>query len=355
MSQNILVVGVGVMGTHYTRNLVQMREELDIGSIICADTDPQKCTDIKDKFPEIVACHVPNGVASVIKEHNVDGIIGATQTDSHVSVLSNALSAGHGVPQIQRILQEKPFGLFADEDVAGFDSVVDTIKHQNIRFGMDSILMFSKVYEVFDIYLGANPDLIHIETTCLYGKDRTHDTRPAHVGVFGTEGTHAIDIARRIGSSYVDLSFDSGEITQGYLTERDPGVPYASKSKFHSSNDAEININMSLAFDRPYRTVTHSFRSATDEQITSVTLAFDQKNEGGAVCDTLQIIKSGELVAETQYSATNKLADSIRSVFGRSVQPYTLDQTLGLRSIIEDMRSRSQITRAKGHPTIARP
>ena len=351
--KNILIAGAGTMGTHYARNLSEMRDELDVSNIVCVDVDIEKCQLLREKNLGVDVHHIEmkaGALANVVRSQNINGLIGATQTDSHISVLNEALSVSSERPQITRILQEKPFGLFDEKGAEHFNNIVDTVQKNEIRFGMDSILMFSEIYGVFDKFLTENPDLIHTSTMCIYGKNRTQDTRPAHMGIFGTEGTHAIDIARRLGNEYLDLSFAGGEIVQGLITDNDPDVPYACRSDFKAASGASIAIEMSLAFDKNYRQVTHRFKNAAGEAINA-TLKFDQKGQ-----DSLHVTGNNtDIVVDEVKPSGTKLQNALRSVFGDTLSPYSLDQTLGLRDILSEVNDKSKVRKGPERPVITPP
>jgi predicted dehydrogenase len=360
MGNRILIAGAGVMGTYYTRNIVNLRSSLSIEKIVVADIDADKCKTIKAEHgDQIEVIHAANtgAIASLIEQNDINGLIGATQTDSHLSVLKEALSVGSQRPQIQHILQEKPFGLFESSNDSDFDGVVSTIKKHDIRFGMDSILMYSDVYDTFASYILRNPDLIHQSTKCIYGKNRTKDTRPAHMGVFGTEGTHAIDISRRIGNEYLDLKFASGVIDQGFLTERDRDVPYACDALYQTESDAPVQIRMSLAFDQNYRQVGHVFKNARSETI-EVTIHFDKRNDTGVSQDTFTAynVDTHDIELHTSAPSDTKLKSALCAVFsdnGKSV--YDIDQTIRLRSLLGQTMTQSTLERANGKPIVNSP
>lgn len=344
--QRIVIVGAGTMGTHYARNLVTMKDEFNIEEIACVDTDFQQCDKFNKENLGISAQYIgdlPEVLANVVRSQKMNGIIGATQTDSHISVLKEALSVmKDGVPQITRILQEKPFGLFNEGSQTDMFDIVEKIKVHNIRFGMDSILMFSDVYDHFSGLLSDNSDWTHITAFCTYGKNRTKDTRPAHMGVFGTEGTHAIDIARRLGNVYLPLTCKGGNITQGFITERDPDVPYACCADFNTKADGSgvpIHIQMSLAFDKNYREVIHVFENKNGERI-EVTLNFDQQGVDKIFAVN---VENGQTLINKETPSNVKLKNAIRSAFGDSVKPYGINQTLGLRGIIEDTQDACRV------------
>ena len=133
MTNKILIAGLGTMGRNYTRNLLAMAEELDVSCLIGADTNLETCRKIKKEFPELEVVHItpdatghdsansirsaPN-LSTVIECNDINGYIGATQTDSHLESLEDALSPrdSDGAPRITSILQEKPFGLFDDNE-----------------------------------------------------------------------------------------------------------------------------------------------------------------------------------------------------------------------------------------------
>jgi hypothetical protein len=358
MTNNILIAGAGTMGTHYTRNLIGLADALKLKTLMVVDRDAEKCSKLKQAFPIVDVRHVDaasHEMAHVIAGTDITGIIGATQTDTHLTVLKEALSVGKDRPQITSVLQEKPFGLF-DDDVNAFDDVAAIIRQNDIRFNLDSILMFSAVYDVFGSFLKANPDLMHVGTYCTYGKNRTRDTRPAHMGVFGTEGTHALDIARRVGHAYLPLTFDHGKIAQGFVTEQDNDIPYETNCVLRTDKGMPVRIEMSLAFDANYRRVRHIFNNAKGE-VVSVILEFDQQ-QGDRKLDSIQI-RNETTKKEWQYDSmpsSTKMQSALVSTFGdKSGFSYDIDQARDLRTVLKDIMQRSAVRRTTGTPVLSKP
>ena len=368
--KNIIIAGLGTMGNYYAHNAFTLKDEFQFSSIVGADINFDKCRKLQDAYPEMTVYHIvdnggfrkaENGIigtapnmASIVQEHRASGLIGATHTNNHLSVIKDTLSATNqnGLPLIRNVLQEKPFGLFED-DTQAFIDIVKAIDDKDIKFSLNSILMFSDIWKATDDFLGDYPNIIRKASFCVYGKDRTQDTRPAHEGVFGTEGTHAIDILRGRGRLKQDIDITESTLTYGDISN-DTDIPYICEMRGFSNSGAFLDLEMSLAFDKNYRYVDHHLTNSTNNQEMLMRLTFDHQGE-----DSMYIydVATGNIMAEKSVPSNTKLANSMRATFTDSTdyEPYTLTRTISLRSILSKLKSDSTIIKTKDAPIIKPP
>lgn len=367
MTQTILIAGLGTMGTHYTRNLFEMREELNLSNIIGADIDFETCRRIKDEFPELLVYHIApdsgyirgayddnigvvRNFSEIVEMEQPEGFIGATQTDSHVDVLSEALSIPKVEPYIRSVLQEKPFGLF-DEGGAQRLAIEQKINKESLTFNLDSILMFSGVWDAFDDVLNdmKSKGYVHSNTTCHYGKNRLNDNRPAHEGIFGTEGTHAIDIARRQGHAINAIDHvHMAVIKEGFVNAVSPDIPYYCMADLTDEFGKAVGIEMALNYDRQIRRVSHHYKNINDPRdMMMITLDFDTTNDAGNKVDRM-IVKDreGNVCVHFEVPANQKMANALRATFGPDASSvYGVDSVNGLRRIMSDIRDEANYAR----------
>lgn len=358
MKENVLIAGYGKMGKNYARNFSDYFSQYNI---VIADASKDQCEQAMADYPnasvywiantQCSSIQQANSIAEIVTQEEVSGIVNATQTDSHIEVVESALSvkAPNGSSVVKRILQEKPFGLF-DGDVK-FDSVCDTLTTSNIRFSLNSILMFSDIWDVADEYLAQQKRVHIIASECIYGKNRTNDTRPAHEGVFGTEGTHAIDILRGRGLLTQDIVFGKSQLLRGDISV-DKDVIYECVVSNVAVEVSNHSIQMSLRYDENHRHVTHVIDCGMSKQIF-LKLDFDKAGH-----DIMTVSKmDGEILLQQDCPSGTKLKNSISAVFDDKshFKCYDLQETLRLRQMIASLKGNSTIVQGDSEISLIKP
>lgn len=363
MKETVLIAGYGTMGRHYARNFT---EHFSDYNIVITDRDVAKCHAAMSDYPDAsVYCIDPNNgrsmsetlkatdtIASVIEIENISGIVNATQTDSHLAVIESALSAKatNGSSHITRVLQEKPFGLF-DGDDDKFDRICSQIESRNIRFSLNSVLMFSDIWAAVDGFLSQKSRVQILASECIYGKDRTQDTRPAHEGVFGTEGTHAIDILRGRGFLAQDIAFGKSSLTRGDISV-DKDVVYDCTVGNKASEVETQSLQMSLRYDQNYRQVRHVIDCGKSEQVILI-LDFDKAKQDVMTIRNMQ----GKVLERHECASGTKLKNSISAVFDNqsAFEPYDIIQARRLREMLAGLKTNAIITQGGRANALIKP
>lgn len=370
MGKVILIAGLGVMGANYSRNLIALAKDLDLEDIIAADVNLAACEKIRAEFPELLVYHInpeadaieiPDGLApgitpdlkSLVEFEKPCGFIGATQTDSHVNVLGEVLSAIDDktkMPFIQSVLQEKPYGLF-DGEFGQRAAIEALINEHGITFNLDSILMFSGIWGYFEQELEVldKAGYKHGTSTCTYGKNRFNDPRPAHEGIFGTEATHAIDIARRQGHKVHSVKAEQAGIKAGYFNVANPQLAYYCKAGLTNEFNVPLAVEMAINLDRPVRRVVHRYEKVGNpDDFVEVEINFDIKNGKDEKVDRLDVRDAdGNLKMRYEVAAGVKMAEALRTAFSEDAKSvYGLEDTGALRQVMEDIRAKAEYTDA---------
>ncbi|MBX2834146.1 MAG: Gfo/Idh/MocA family oxidoreductase [Micavibrio sp.] len=309
---NIAVFGAGKFGSAHIKTLQELSSDrFSLKAII--DPDPQKLLQwsdqnipvywwrseaneaamsaysqlSQDELAKITVLDDDDGVRALIKRDGINTLCNTSTTTAHIQVLEVALSArnDNGVPYISTIMQEKPFGVNLEET----QNVQEIIRAHSIDFHMNSVLMYSPIWEEFNEHAAGMPkDAQLSKIICSYGKNRMNDTRPATNGWAGMDLVHALEIMARNAKGKIEVTCSKG--FYGFLAENasDTGNVIHSLDAEGEIDGVPFSLVGSFAWADQARRVQFEFRScANPENAFAYELNFDERGADGKYTDRL--------------------------------------------------------------------
>lgn len=174
----VTVIGMGQMGSFYTKNLVAMGHE-----VIGCDIDPNKVELAKGQFPDLQI----EGSLDVLPVTDVAVI--ASSTPSHASVIEVLSARG-----TRFFFCEKPLGLSVEET----DRIATAVQSVDGRVYTAFLINFSPVVAEV-LKLMTDEDLVMAEGFVTWGKNRFGDTRPS-AGDTEDESVHGAELLRMLAA-----------------------------------------------------------------------------------------------------------------------------------------------------------
>ncbi len=243
---SIVVVGLGQMGTHYTKSLLSLGWIAD--NIIGVDINPEKIAVYQSKYPSIrVLNELPERVSVAIV---------TASTPSHHTVIQALAERG-----AKWIFSEKPLGI----DMQAFSQIMDTVNHYGVQIYTAYLIGFSPVVEQLTSFM-KDHNLIMVEGNGVWGKNRVGDKRPS-AGNYADESVHAVHLLKRLAkinqsiwgsTTSVELSFDDfvDAEAQARAHAQDESFPLVVDSStsaniFLESENVTVRIAVHSSFVRP--------------------------------------------------------------------------------------------------------
>lgn len=134
----IAVIGYGYWGPNLVRNF---QETEDACVVYCCDTDPQRLTKAKSKYPLL---SFTNDFEEVMRDTTIDAVVIATPVATHYLLARKAMENG------KHVLLEKP----ATTSTAEAEKLINLAQQRNLTFMVDHTFIYSgavrKMKEIVD-------------------------------------------------------------------------------------------------------------------------------------------------------------------------------------------------------------